>query len=57
MLDFRQIDNELLLLSNQGNTPRAIELKNKREKLNYLMTDFEAAISHPKLGEMAKSFI
>jgi len=57
VLDFRQIDNELLLLSNQGNTPRAIELKNKREKLNYLMTDFEAAISHPKLGEMAKSFI
>ena len=23
----------------------------------YLMTDFEVAISHPKLGEMAKSFI
>lgn len=51
------MDDKLLPLSNIGSSPEILLLKNQRNRLNYLISDLEKAISHPRLGEMGKSFV
>ena len=55
-MSFRNVDDQLLILSNQRNCPQVFQLKKDRENLNNLLSDLELAISHKKLGEMAKTF-